>query len=278
MKAKFFIYVFLIHTLFLFLGCKSRSEEISYLIDNRKFQEAEREIERLEPKEKEKSEIKVLFAKAKLGTLFVEVDSLNSRNDFSKSTQKLSSYSNEFTNYSSIQNQWIDKFCNSAQLAAEYYLKAGEYEKALDCLSDFEKYKSLDEKGKNLLGRINKFVLNGTWRGTSNLTQVGIVFKINPLTNTTFDGTAFIEGSRAYSPVQGGSFDGKHFSASMIFYSRIPLERSAGVGLGRQIVGYLPDTKSFSLSGTIENKVMKLVIDEFRTKSYWTLKKLPPKK
>lgn len=278
MKTQLFIYFLLIPILFLLSGCKSKIDEISNLVENGKFKEAKNEINNLSVDEKGKFEIKGLLAKVKIGLLITEVDSLNSKNDFSKSIQVFLDSSNEFVNYSSLQNQWIDKFHYSAKLAAEYYLKTGEYEKASAYLIESEKYKPLDEKGKNLLNQINKLVLNGTWRGVSNLTQIGIVIKINTLTTTTFNGTAFIEGSRAFSPVQGGFFDGKNFSATMIFYSRMPLERSAGVGLGRQIVGYIPDTKSFSLSGTVENKEMKLTIDELNAKSYWTLKKLPPKK
>ncbi len=158
--------------------------------------------------------------------------------------------------------------------AAEYYIQTKDFYKAHYCLSRVDKVVKLSEDGARLLNETRKLVITGLWVGKANKGEGGtITMRLTALTGSTFQGVAELQWAMYESPITGGFFDGKELSANLVWQYRTPITGYGDHGIPNEVLGYHPGSSNFTMTGTLENGVLKIAIADARKISHWTLKK-----
>ena len=149
--------------------------------------------------------------------------------------------------------------------SARYYLDHGEYYKAFVCATRADKIAPLSGDGMDLLNGARKRMLSGVWVGSADIGKRKVTLKLNALTSSTFEGTAFFSKAEYESDITGGFFDGKELSATLVYrFKRY---------LNGPNVPYFVDSFQTTLTGTIEDGVLKLTLPNGNSGSRWTLQK-----
>lgn len=255
-------------------GCHEKTTEISNLIEDGKFIEAQELINQLSPEEKSTPEIKLLALKANSGIILINATKMVKQREYDQALDYLILKRNQYARFPFVIDTLNSKIRQWSIQGAEFYNSIKQYEKTYSFLIKADKNTRLNDEGILLLNETRKMMISGLWLGSSDQTKHKIRFKLTALTGSTFDGIAIVEGAMFENPIRGGFFDGNELSATMEYKYRIPITRSYPLsGIGRQVVGYNPGSENFTISGNVSNGIMKIAIKEINMVSHWTLKK-----
>jgi hypothetical protein len=260
----------------LLIGCSGGKDKIASLIEQRQFNEARSRLDELTPEQKAKPEMLLLVARVDFGLLTDSVHSIISRNEFDSATKLLLENAPRFSAHQAV----VDSLNNYARTialeGARYYLDSGEYYKAYVCAARADKLAPLSGDGLELLNGARKRMLSGVWIGAADKGKRKVTIKLNALTNSTFEGTAYFENADYQSDVTGGFFDGEELSATLVSHYRIPIERyDYGIRM-RKVVGWQPASTNFTMTGSLADGLLKISLPSGKSVSHWTLHKESP--
>lgn len=197
------------------IGCQTKLEKISDLIEQKKFAEAEAVVNNLSSEEKKSPEVLTAIERLRFCSTRSNLPNLNNSLGFIKSDSIFSILTQSFRKQSIYLDSLITLRKINAFTGADELSKRGKIKEAYSLIIKYN-HSTLNHSESTLLNNLMWKWLGGKWIGyvrrIVSYDHVSLVIK--PLSAKFFSGTLQTKQYSPAIPLQSGIFDGEEFSAS----------------------------------------------------------------
>lgn len=249
--------IILVFLLLSLLGYKSKKDEISDLIENKKYSEAQELIDNLKTEERNKPEFKKLQSLINFADVTRKIEEYRKKRRYQGLSVDMI-LQTRFDDYPKLRDSLAHIRRSFTFEGAKYLTKKGNYFLAYYNLEDYSNDKTLTSNQQNLINSLRIKTLSGEWEGIMLKGKMHVRMLIEPISNTAFTGRVYFQEVGILSELYNGTINGNELTATNIIRISKNREIMKGV-IGKLSYGRLNMTFPIVV---VENKSRSDVFSE----------------